>query len=95
MSSDFSTAKAAYHANNDYDLTGSITKARAFVVACRDIIISLPTVSESEKSRSEFNLALIEGEKKTALAWLKDNDPSFGSNQSSCVVFPDFREARG
>lgn len=66
-------ARAAYLANADYAEVGSAVKARAFIVACRALLILQPMRSMATSHQVEFNPSLIERELKEAKTWLALN----------------------
>lgn len=93
MATDFATAHAAYLDNAGYDVENSVTKARLFAVACRQLVGLIPTVSESDKERTEINVELIRNEQAEAINWLNQNDPD-RANGSADVLFVDLRGGR-
>jgi len=74
--SDFTDARTAYLANADYAETSSAVKARAFVTACRKLIVLLPTESQGADSRTRMdeNIRQFRAEIDEANAWLAVND---------------------
>jgi|GEM_PF-2176599 len=81
MASDLETAKAAYLANADYATEQNETKCKAFVNACRKLLLLIPTTySRDNEAGGEsygFNPDVIRSELEKAeafLASLKDVD---------------------
>lgn len=90
--SDFTDARAAYLANADYAETASVTKAKAFITACRKLIALLPTetASAENRTRSDENLRQLREEIKGAQQWLATNAVSTGGG----VVHTSFENFR-
>ena len=74
-----------YLANADYDVSASATKAKLFLVACRFLLILLPSrASSGGASELEFDPNTIKGEMNAAKSWIN-------ANSGGGVVHPDFR----
>ena len=83
-------AKAAYLDNADYEETGSVTKARAFVTACRHLLLLRPKSAGHGNARFDLAPELIERQMMQAQAWINANNTS-GSGAVTHVDFSDFR----
>ena len=91
-SSTLAQIRAEYKDNADYESAGSATKANAFVVACRFLLIEIPAVSEHAKSaRVEYEMTLIQNELNRALKWLATNP---AASDSGGVFFSSFEGFR-
>jgi len=82
-------AKAEYLANAGYAETGSVATAKAFVTACRALIVLLPSSSTSGPKRADFSVASIKEERDRAEQWIKAN-----ANASGRVRHFDFSDLR-
>lgn len=91
-SSTLAQVKAAYDDNASYAEDASVTKAKAFLTACRILLRRLPARSKSgDGSEVELDVALIRKELEEATSWLSQNDLSGGGG----VRFPDFADFKG
>lgn len=69
--------RAAYDDNASYEEDGDVTKARAFITACRMMIGHLPTQSVQGPNNSiSLGIDLIAKQLDAAKKWLIDNDTS-------------------
>jgi hypothetical protein len=81
-------AVALYLANAGYAEDNSVTAAKAFVTACRAIILMRPTKSAHGKGGStEFDLTMIQRQLEEARAWI-------ASHGSPDVIHADFGNFR-
>jgi len=73
--------KAAYADNASYEEDGSASKARAFVTACRLLLLKLPKMATTEGGRQQLMLApeLIQQEMHRASSWLATSGATGGS----------------
>ncbi|MDE2100771.1 MAG: hypothetical protein KGL39_26230 [Patescibacteria group bacterium] len=78
--------KQLYLANAGYAEDNSVAAARAFVSACRGLIVMLPAKSAHGKGGSvEFDPAMVQKQLEEARAWIAANSapgvihPSFGN----------------
>lgn len=69
-------ARQAYLDNADYADVGSSAKARAFIVACRSLLILQPSRSMATSHQVEFMPQLISAQLQEAKDWLAINDPA-------------------
>lgn len=93
MSINYDAIVEAYHDNADYAETGSIAKARAFVTACRRLLVLQPSESANRETTTRFDMKLIQQELEMARQWLAANDTSAADRAS--VTRADFRNFRG
>jgi len=86
-----STAKTDYVTNEDYDEEGSVSKAKAFVVACRKLLLYLPKRSGSSSGEEvEFDPKIIQEELNNAKRWLMANNTS-GQRRTRYMSIEDYR----
>lgn len=81
-------AKTAYLANADYADFTDTTKAKAFVSACRALMLLLPSKSMEFQRSAEFSLSNLKTELEKAEAFIVAKDPG-GS-----VTYADTRDFR-
>lgn len=75
MSATYSTAKAAYLDNADFDVSEDVAKCRLFITACRQLLVLLPSRSAGfQASETEFSTELLEKQLASAREWLADQD---------------------
>ena len=83
------TARAAYLDNASYDADSSATKCRLFIVACRQLLVLLPSSATGPQGTvAEFSMESVRVELSLAQAWLSANDES----NDPRVIYPDFGE---
>jgi len=64
-------AKAAYLDNADYETAGDAAKCRAFLLACRRLLILLPSAAnQGQAGGAEFDIPQIRRELDDARQWL-------------------------
>lgn len=63
--------KAAYLDNASYAEDDSVPKAKAFVTACRFLVLLTPTRSAASGSSVDLDVGLIKQEMDAASAWLE------------------------
>jgi len=87
--------KAAYADNASYSEDGSAAKARAFIVACRILLIKLPERVQHGGSGTaemvQLNLTLINQQLADARAWLAANGAFAGGARVRDLSFEEFR----
>jgi hypothetical protein len=67
--------QAAYLANADYDEDGSLAKCRAFITACRSLLVCLPSrMARGQAGNLEWNVEVLKGELDRAQEWLALHD---------------------
>ena len=80
--------KAAYMDNASYSEDNSLTKGKAFVTACRFLLLKLPTRASHAGEEIQLDPRMIQDEMKIALRWI-------GSNATeSPVKFNSFENLR-
>jgi len=77
--STLSQVEAAYIDNASYAEDGSVSKAKAFITACRILLLKIPKESSTPQSRGVFNTDLIQKEMEIAQAWVMASDTSDSS----------------
>lgn len=92
MATTFDEARDAYLDNADYAEAGSVSKARAFVTACRRLKVLLPRVSAENGSRAEFDPQQLQKELEAAQGYV-DSNPEDGDSTGS-VALADLRSFR-
>lgn len=93
-SSTFEDIEASYIDNASYAEDASVTKAKAFITACRILLLKLPAEGQqSNRFRGRFdeNLKQISNEMDEAKAWLSANDTT---RQPGKVIHADFSNFR-
>ena len=88
--------EAAYIDNASYAEEGSVAKARAFVTACRVLLLKMPKETGSRDSRLTLNPELIHQEMSLAQDWINASDSGASSSQAggpnvSRMSFEEFR----
>ena len=73
MAATFSEAADAYLDNADFEETGSLAKAKAFVTACVRLSILLPASASDQGSAQSFNTADIQANKQRAQTFIAAN----------------------
>jgi hypothetical protein len=73
--------EAAYADNASYAEDNSVAKARAFVTACRLLLLKYPNRTGTPQADLETSIDLIQKEKKAAEGWLQSHDT--GSSSTS------------
>lgn len=73
-------ARQAYLDNADYADVASPSKARAFITACRSLLILQPARSMASSHQVEYQPSLIAQQLQEARDWLAINDPTGGGN---------------
>lgn len=85
---------ASYDDNASYEEDSSVTKARAFITACRILLRRTPKRSRGGNDNEvEFDPTRITKEMEEARQWIASSPSSTASAGS--VRFPDFSEFRG
>lgn len=99
--SELATSQKAYRDNAGYDAASpreiGVTMAKTFVVACRQLILDLPSLSEDERTAVRLNPELIDEQLKRAMSWLENNDPDNTSRPARVgqTYYADFSNYRG
>lgn len=93
-SSSFAEVKAAYMDNASYAEDNSVTKAAAFITACRFLTLLLPgRASKGRQQEIEFtaNLETIEKQMNAASVWLDSANAGASGSQFTYADLRDFR----
>lgn len=85
---------ASYADNASYEEDGSVSKARAFVTACRLLILKLPTkMMHGKAGEIDLDPSLIRGELQAAQRWLASQpDSAAGADAVRFLDFSTFRD---
>jgi len=78
-SSTLAQIEAAYADSASYAEDNSVAKARAFVTACRLLVLKYPKSTGTPQAQLQTAIDLIQGEKKAAETWLESHDTGSGS----------------
>jgi hypothetical protein len=78
-SSTLAQIEAAYTDNASYSEDNSVAKGRAFVTACRLLLLKYPKCTGTPQAELETAIDLIQKEKKSAEEWLASHDTGPGS----------------
>jgi len=86
--------KAAYADNASYEEDASASKAKAFVTACRLLLLKLPKMATTEGGRQQLmlNPELIQGEMERATNWLSTSSAGAASGGVKHVDLQGFRD---
>jgi len=88
--------KAAYDDNASYEEDASVSKAKAFVTACRFLLRRLPkrSAGSAGSGEIELNSEQIERQLEEARKWVAANDtaPATSVGHTRHSSFRDFRE---
>ena len=94
MAVSLTTAQEAYLDNADYDENASVSKARAFRTACRQLIVLLPSSAMrgagSNQQAMGFRIEEVRKALEAVECWLAVNDTS----GNPAVIHPDFGNSR-
>jgi hypothetical protein len=92
-SSTYSDILGEYLDNASYEENNSVSEARAFISACRALVVFAMRSRHGGGGGEEveFDLAVLQKEKEAAQAWLGVNDTDRGQGQVSYI---DFRGSR-
>lgn len=94
-SSTLAEIQASYIDNASYAEDGSVAKAKAFITACRVLLLKMPKSSNSREAGATYNSDLILKEMEAAQAWVAANDSSptntSGGPSVSRLSFENFR----
>jgi hypothetical protein len=71
--------EAAYADNASYAEDNSVAKCRAFITACRLLVLKYPKSTGTPLAELTTAIDLVQGEKKAAEKWLESHDTSGGS----------------
>jgi len=84
------TARQAYHDNADYDVDGSVSKAKLFVAACRELLDLVPDMQQLGSAEQQQRTQKYENEMDRAQRFIAVNDTDNGAGVTH-VDFADFR----
>lgn len=87
--SSFAQVQASYLDNVGYAEDNSPAKAKAFVTACRALLLLLPKASGQGSSTTAYSPDLIQKEMEEARGWLSVNDTT-SSNSAPKTRFIGF-----
>lgn len=90
-SSTWAQIKAAYDDNASYEEDASVSKARAFVTACRMILRRLATKAKNGDSEIEFDTRIVQDEMKQAQRYVAAVDPTLSQGSVVHTTFEDLR----
>lgn len=89
LDTDLAAARTAYFSNADYEEAQSVTKAAAFITACRKLL-AVPVTRTANGARDgnelELDPAEIRNQQADARAWLRGQRAAEGEN----VIHADF-----
>ena len=86
--------KRQYIENSQYDLTGgSVTRAEAFVQACR-ILQGMAKTAAKEGERFEFGTEQLAAQEQRALRWIDANSTANEDTGPGSVRFMDLSDFR-
>jgi len=88
MAVTYSQAVEAYLDNADFEEDASLSKAKAFVTACVQLAVLLPSSASFGASAQSFDVASIKAAQTRALDWIQAYE---ASTTSPAVRFFSFR----
>ena len=92
VADDFDSAAQAYHDNADYEAAASVTKAHAYVTACRRLL-QYPAESQDGQSSVGFSKSVLERQISEARAWIQAQSSANGGRaRTHHVGFGNFRQ---
>lgn len=80
-SSTLDQIKDAYADNASYAEDGSATKAKAFITACRLLLLKLPNVASKGGESLEFDRSLLRDQIEDASRFVAANDTGTGTGR--------------
>jgi hypothetical protein len=94
MAATLTQATDAYLDNADYDTNGSVSEAKAFRTACRQLLVLLPQQqmrgAGGNRQEVQFRMEAIEEALQGVEAWLALND-----TDDPAIIHPTFSDSRG
>ena len=94
-SSTLAQIEAAYADNASYAEDNSVAKARAFVTACRLLVLKYPKSTGTPQAQLRTAIDLIQGEKAAAEKWIEAHDTGGRSTAGGpCVRRVSFENCR-
>lgn len=72
-SSTLADIKASYLNNASYSEDNSLSKAKAFVTACRFLLLKLPNRASHAGEEIQLDPRMIQDEMKIAIRWISSN----------------------
>lgn len=91
-SSTYAEIEAAYLDNAGYDEEGSTAKAKAFVVACRLLMLVWPKRADHGDTRLETSIEQIQAELTAAQRWLATHPTDGAAARVKHVDFRNYRQ---
>jgi hypothetical protein len=71
--------EAEYADNASYAEDSSVARCRAFITACRLLVLKYPKSTGTPQAELTTAIDLVQGEKKSAEKWLESHDTGSGS----------------
>lgn len=84
----------SYLDNASYEEDASVTKAKAFVTACRMLLMKWPALVSQGGNQLQLNAAGIKAQLERAQAYVAANGSSGTAGQSGSVKHPSFATFR-
>lgn len=88
MAATYTQAVEAYLDNADFEEDASLSKAKAFVTACVQLAVLLPSSASFQGSAQSFDMASIKAAQTRALDWIQAYE---ATANNSGVRFFNFR----
>lgn len=92
-SSTIDEIKASYADNASYEEDGSVTKAKAFITACRILLLRIPRLSAQDRAQIQMAPELIQQEMRRASDFVASN-PAAGSTTGRGTVHYSIQNLR-
>lgn len=83
--------KAAYADNASYQEDSDVGKCRAFITACRLLLLKLPQSTRKGDSELTLSISAIQSELKLAKQWLSTSNAAAAGGGVRYSDFSDFR----
>ena len=93
-SSSLEDVYAAYRDAADYDVTGDVAKAKAFIVAVRHLLLLLPASATQGGESISISMSDLQKQLAAAVDWLAANDSTSTVRPAGYVRHADFRSFR-
>lgn len=100
-SSTLAEIQAAYDDNSSYDLNGSVSQCKNFIIACRMLLRRTPTAATQDRGSIQMNTDALKTALDLATQWLFQNSGTTNSDGAQTgggtrhFDLSNFRDERG
>ena len=84
-------AADAYHANAVYYVPPNVAKARAFLIACRQLLEVKPSIAAKGSENFEFDPTVLERRLERVEKWCQANDSAMRGSRYRHFSFEEYR----